>query len=69
MEAANRGARSDGGGKSIGFNIALPFEQAPNPYITSVEFRVPLFLHAEILVRLSRELWSSFPADSGPWTN
>jgi predicted Rossmann-fold nucleotide-binding protein len=24
----------DAGGKSIGFNIALPFEQAPNPFIT-----------------------------------
>ena len=52
MEAANRGAR-DGGGRSIGCNIELPFEQSANPYIdTLVNFRY-FFVRKTMFIKYS----------------
>ena len=52
MEAANRGAR-EGGGRSIGCNIELPFEQQANPYIdTLVNFRY-FFVRKTMFIKYS----------------
>jgi len=52
MEAANRGAH-EAGGRSVGCNIQLPFEQKPNPYLDRfVEFRY-FFVRKLMLVKYS----------------
>jgi uncharacterized protein (TIGR00730 family) len=48
MEAASRGGR-EGGATTIGQNIVLPFEQAPNPYLDKVVTHQNFFTRTEVL--------------------
>ena len=52
MEAANRGARENGG-RSVACNIVLPHEQKPNPYMDRwMDFRY-FFVRKTLLVKYS----------------
>lgn len=63
MEASNRGAH-DVGATSVGCNIELPFEQAPNPYLTkSLSFKY-FFVRKTMFIKYSNA-YVIFPGGFG----
>ena len=63
MEGANRGAQ-EGGGQSIGFNIVLPHEQAPNPYL-DIEYTFDHFYARKVCFVRPSEGFVIFPGGFG----
>ena len=63
MEAANRGCQ-EAGGQSVGFNIELPHEQAPNPYLDLVHTFNHFYARKVMLVKAS-EGFVLFPGGFG----
>ena len=65
MEAANRGAH-EAGIPSIGMNIVLPFEQAPNPYITpELTFQFHYFVVRKMHLLMRAKALVAFPGGFG----
>jgi uncharacterized protein (TIGR00730 family) len=65
MEAANRGA-FEAGAPSIGFNIALPQEQRPNPYITpELSFQFHYFAMRKMHLAMRAAALAIFPGGFG----
>ncbi|TAN24234.1 MAG: TIGR00730 family Rossman fold protein [Acidobacteria bacterium] len=65
MQAANLGAR-DAGGKTVGFNISLPFEQVPNPYISpALNFQFHYFFMRKFWFAYLAKALVAFPGGFG----
>jgi len=63
MEAANRGAK-EAGGRSVGCNIELPFEQAPNKYLDRYVTFKYFFVRKTLLIKYSYA-FVVFPGGAG----
>ncbi len=65
MEAGNRGA-AEAGGRSVGLNIVLPHEQAPNPYVTpELAFNFHYFALRKMHFLMRAEAVCVFPGGFG----
>ena len=65
MEAANRGA-NETGARSVGLNITLPHEQAPNPYVSAdLCFRFQYFAIRKMHFMLRAHALVAFPGGFG----
>ncbi len=65
MQAANRGSY-EGGGLNIGLAIALPMEEAPNPYVTpALSFRFHYFAIRKMHFMMRAKALVAFPGGFG----